>query len=137
MCMIDNADGYVDTINSPKLRRARKPHKCMECHRVIQAKEQYEHMVYKWDGEIVNRKLCLHCRVAENWLEKECHGFLYGRVQEDIVEHAESGNYGMPLARLAVGMRRQWEKINGELMSVQPLPPTTWDKVAPATKGEQ
>lgn len=129
MCMIENADGSVEVIQKERKRKARKPHQCRECWRDIEAGEQYEHMVYKWDGNLTAYKICLHCRVAMSWLEKECHGYVYGQIETDILEHVEEGNYSMALTRLAVGMKWKWTKRNGERMPIPACPPTSWDSV--------
>ena len=41
--------------------KARKPHKCSECHRVIAVSEQYERFTGKFDGSLFCIKVCSEC----------------------------------------------------------------------------
>lgn len=41
--------------------KARKPHKCMECGRVIAIGEQYERFAGKFDGALFSQKTCSEC----------------------------------------------------------------------------
>lgn len=131
MCNIENSDGFVDVIQPECDRKARKAHTCLECRREIRAGEQYRHTVYKFDGDLTSYKICLHCHVAAEWLMRECGGFLYSQIQDDILEHTESRRpYGIDLFRVAVGMRRKWTKKNGGLMPIPKRPLTTKELMA-------
>lgn len=131
MCSIEHADGFVDVIQDERERKARKPHQCFECYRVIRVGERYQYTVYKWDGRLTSYKICLHCHVAAKWLVSECGGFVYSKIQEDIREHTESRRaYGMDLSRVAVGMKRKWTKRNGDLMPIPKRPRTTKELMA-------
>lgn len=109
-----------------------KEHKCNECRRVIARGESYMVERYVFDGEAQTHKTCLHCQIARQWLVKECNGFLYTMVEEDINEHVHEGGYGMDLARVAVGMGRHWKRRDGQLMPIPKLPLTTEEKMARA-----
>jgi hypothetical protein len=124
MCMIDDSDGRVEVL-SMRWPRARKPHKCGECHRVIEPGERYNIHAGTYEGEFVTHKTCEHCTVARDWLSAECGGWLYEGVEEDISEHATNGLYGRPVMRLAIGMRRKWRTRKGALMPVPEVPATT------------
>lgn len=126
MCMIENGDGVFTEFEN-KLLTARKAHQCCECRRTIQAGETYHLFVGVWEREIDRFKTCQHCRVACEWLQAECHGYLFERAEEDIREHCQEGQYAMDLFRVAVGMKKQWTKKNGELMALPTMPKTSFD----------
>lgn len=123
MCMIESADGdctYYDSF----WRTAKQGHRCGECHREIRPGERYQRNVWKTDGTFGSAKTCAHCAEAAKWLIRECHGYLFGGVEQDLLEHWEEGldvaEYRtLELGRLLVGMRRKWERRSGGLM---PLP---------------
>jgi hypothetical protein len=56
-----------------------------------------------------------------DWLTKECGGYLYQGVAEDIIEHAREG-YGFGVYRLAVGIRNDWKRKDGSLWPIPKLP---------------
>ena len=120
MCMIDDSDGST-TILSERYRQARKSHRCSECYRTIRAGERYLAETCLFEGEITRHKTCSHCEVVREWLVKECSGFLYGGIGEDIAEHAHSGYYGFGVARLAAGMRSKWVRKTGLLWPIPHL----------------
>jgi hypothetical protein len=107
-------------------RRARKDHRCTECRRRIQSGEEYwsSFGVHEYGGAYTG-KTCAHCHVAQEWLMKQCDGFIYEMVREDIEEHVlEFGLVSTySLARLAVGMRRRWTRRDGTLMEIPEVPP--------------
>jgi len=112
MCMVDYADGMCEVLQS-ELRRARKDQKCTECKRTIKSGELYRYEYIKFEGEVTSHRTCPQCLVVRFWLEKECHGWLYGGIEEDIVEHAREGHlypfqHWMTIARMAVGIQRGW-----------------------------
>jgi hypothetical protein len=122
MCMIDDADYRLEFYNA-KMVAARKQHRCCECGRDIQRGEIYHSASGKGDGRVERYRTCGHCRVAGEWLEKECGGHLIGGIEEDIHEHLQEGAYGFGLARLAAGMRRKWARFDGKgLMAIPVLP---------------
>lgn len=98
MCMIDCDDDQV-TVLFERIQRALKAHRCMECGRQIDKGETYLCERYVWDGSAKTHKTCEHCTVARDWLNGECGGFIYGRVEEDMREHAYDG-YPMDVRRV-------------------------------------
>lgn len=136
MCMIDSADP-VTPINDGEYRKARKAHKCNECRRAIDVGERYHYETFTGDNGFTQHKTCAHCMVARDWLQKECSGWIYGGVEEDLREHVtdNGGYYGMPLARLSVAMKNNWRRRDGSLRPVPPMPSTSYDirKAALAT----
>lgn len=126
MCMYDGSEPAQ--VLSEGKRTARKEHQCEECRRIIAPGETYYFTSSIYDGYFSMHKCCAHCRVAQDWLGKECRGWVYSMMREDITEHireAPRGAYGMPLARLAVGMRRKWTTIHGTLMNLPQMPAVT------------
>jgi hypothetical protein len=124
MCMVDGADEMVEVL-SDRWHTARKEHACRECRRMIQPGERYNVHAFRFDGAFSSHRTCEHCTVARTWLSGECGGWVYGEVEEDMREHATSGYYPLAVARLAVGMRRDWTTVKGGRMPVPPLPKTT------------
>lgn len=115
MCMVDL--GELVTVLSDSTPRARKPHECNECGRVIDKGEAYRKTAYTFDGDFGASIVCLHCEAGpRTWLMRECSGFVYRQVGEDLEEHWINGNHARSLGRLIVGMRRKWRRRDGRLM---------------------
>lgn len=109
MCMVENAEPCEFT--RKRISVARKEHKCNECRRPIAAGETYECVTGKFDLKMFVNKTCSHCVGARSWLRRECGGFCWGAVLQDLEEHwNEEGIHTMELGRLIVGMRRRWSK---------------------------
>ena len=122
MCMIDAADGLGNRCQREARRRARKAHKCGECSRVIAPGETYvDASGIDCDGNAWTHKVCAHCDVVTVWLAENCGGWLMQGVLDDIREHVEEYRR-MDLARLVVGMQRDWKRFHGGLMPVPKLP---------------
>lgn len=120
MCMIEDGERYAvyhqDTV------KARKPHKCNECGREIAKGETYRRTAGLYDGSWTINKVCAHCTVAAEWLLTNCGGYMDSVVHEDIVQHVDEYRR-MDLARLAVGMKRDWKRFDGAgLLPVPKLP---------------
>lgn len=117
MCRVD------DTISvlSDERPRAKKPHRCGECHRTIEPGEHYERVTGLWEGELVTHKTCLQCCSVREWLANVCSGWVYSEVAEELLEHFYEG-YGMWLGRAVVSMQNQWRKRDGSLMLPMDLP---------------
>lgn len=117
MCMIDDSDGPVEMISEAH-RKARKPHVCSECQRKIVAGETYLDAFYRFDETHVCHKTCAHCQAVCDWLLRECGGWMYRGVADDIEEHARSGDYPMSVSRMAVGMKWNWRTPSGKMLPV-------------------
>lgn len=119
MCMIELADGACSVYNK-RIRKARKEYRCSECGRDIHAKETYLNTFMVYDGNADTARTCEHCVVACDWLVEHCNGFLFHSVSEDIEEHIEAMRYegdfaeARYLARIYVGMRRQWQSFKNK-----------------------
>jgi hypothetical protein len=122
MCMIDGADEPMRCWNTVT-RKARKEHKCQECGRVIAAGESYRYgSGIDYDGLACSHKVCAHCLVACDWLTENCGGWIFSGVYEDIREHVDEYRRS-DLARIAIGMRRDWKPFRrAGLMPVPKLP---------------
>lgn len=106
MCRVEDADRAV--IETTEERRARTVHKCTECHRIINRGERYEYSHALHGGRWDTYRTCAHCCAARLWLERECHGYVYTEVLEELVEHWWDGYQNMWLARVIAGMRHRW-----------------------------
>lgn len=118
MCMIDLVDGDV-RVSESVVRRAAREHACGECDRTITRGEPYEYVsLLVWDGsaEWTHAKTCAHCLIARRWLQRECGGWIYGSLLEDLIEHFREGAVirdrdVLRLGRLIVGMRNKWQRF--------------------------
>lgn len=121
MCMIDGWDDTPGTLLHARQPAARKPHTCSECRRKISPGERYlvERIVF--DGAASTYKTCAHCQRVREWLNKECGGFVYELVKEDIDEHVLEG-YGVGVKMLAIGMARKWTRTDGSLWRLPSVP---------------
>jgi len=126
MCRIDDLDER-SAVHNEKQTRARKAHACSECARQIAPGETYLRLRSLFDGSWSSFAICAHCTVAQAWLVRECGGYIYTQVHEEIVEHFQE--YDRPaqrtlrfwLGRVATGMKRGWRRRDGQLMSVPAL----------------
>ena len=127
MCAVDYADGEGTPLGAEE-RKAKKAHRCGDCFRTIAPGETYH--VSKWatEGRIEQAKMCAHCHIAADWLDKNCNGVLWGGIWDDIYEHVEeyAGVYPRVvrgLKRLHVGARRHWAFRRGpRIGALRPLP---------------
>lgn len=129
MCMIEDADGCV-TLLSKDFRRTSRERTCDECRRPIAIGEMYLREKTIFEGEFSTWTVCPQCLIVRHWLQKECGGYLYGGLQEDLEEHLGEVDLRMwwGLARLVVGMRRQWQS-----RKMPRVPLTTRDLLQPVT----
>lgn len=93
-------------------RKAKKLHSCCECGRTIKKGEKYQYVCGGWDDAKVSTfKTCKYCVVAQNWLHKECGGFMHGGLQEEIEEHAWECRK-IFLYKWLIGIRTKWIHMN-------------------------
>lgn len=121
MCDFDHEETCV--VLHDVSRRARKPHVCNECRRVIAAGETYSNLCVLFDGTKETHRICSHCLVAREWLRLECGGYAFEHVREDTIEHYHEGY--TQLGRLAAGIRRRWLGFKRALLPIPTRPPTT------------
>lgn len=123
MCLIEWADCNVavSRTTSPK---ARKPHNCCECGRIIAAGERYEYNFFVQEGHADSFHTCAHCQVGYQWLTDNCGGHMVGgdSLIEEMDEHArEYPALAFGLRLIATAMRERWERFDGA--GLVPLPP--------------
>jgi len=112
MCNIDYADVSCD-FYSERQPKARKDHRCGDCGRTITAGEQYTYISGSWDGDFSTHKQCAHCSKVGLLLSKHCGGYLFGEMDEDLIEHVHpSIPWAMAAARSLIGMRRKWLRFD-------------------------
>lgn len=84
-----NCSINLDYCNAPSfhtatMRRARKVHRCCECHEDIRVGDQYEEVTGRWDGKMDRFRTCLSCQFIR---DRYCpDGFEYGGLFEQIEE---------------------------------------------------
>jgi hypothetical protein len=83
-CSIDSSDYGVGELYSETIRKARKEHKCCECHETIKAGNLYEVAKALWDGTWGSYKTCITCRTIRNHYCPS--GFALGELAEQIRE---------------------------------------------------
>jgi len=106
-------DYLTPSLYAETLRVAVKAHRCHECYRQISIGERYQHVKGRWDGVFSTHKTCAHCVVAQQLLRTECGGAEFSTLQEEMLEHAvQAVPWAGHAARLAVGMRRQWQRFD-------------------------
>ena len=82
-CSIDTDYCRADFV-SKVIRKARKPHKCIECFGEIKPGDQYEYVTGMWEGTIDEFKTCMPClRIRKDFCS---NGWLYGGLREAIYE---------------------------------------------------
>lgn len=67
---------------------ARKSHICSECRSKINVGERYRNNFCVFDGSSHTYRSCKYCMILQDWLQKECAGYLLGGLYEEIHEHA-------------------------------------------------
>lgn len=123
MCAIDDCDERVEVFQAVD-RVGRKEHRCSECRRPIVPGEKYHYEFGKLEGEPVTYRTCSHCMIAREWLRKNCGGWIYEGVIEDISEHAQQyPDLAQPLSAIVSRAKQKWLSIGGQLMPVPDMPP--------------
>ena len=87
MCDCEEPDFYCNVVV-----KARKPHRCYECHRTIEPGMRYHRLSGKWNGDIESYSVCRWCEsIRAMWYEekavecKPCIGGLYQFMQEELI----------------------------------------------------
>lgn len=87
MCAI--IEGFAD-LAVERWRRARKPHRCIECARTINPGERYKRWVTLYDDRWASDATCGHCCEMIRWLTVVCLGDFYrGDAIEEIERHVD------------------------------------------------
>lgn len=121
MCRVDGWDQVALLTNA--CRKSRKQHVCDECYRFIVFGEKYRYETYATEGTVYVHKTCAHCQVGRDWLVKNCGGYIYGEVLDEVHEHAdEYPDLRGALGAACAGMKTKWA-VDGALMPVPDMPP--------------
>ena len=106
MCMIEIADPCdVCRVSEPV---ARKCYWCSECGMAIHPGEKYQRAHTIMDGLSQTFKMCSSCMDCKDWLMRECNGYCFGGVAEDLTSHwYDEGIRTMELGRLVVMIKRR------------------------------
>jgi len=92
-------DGDSPEPFTERLIKARKEHKCCECHEVIKVGDIYELAKGRWDGDWRSYHTCLRCsRIRQDFMS--C-GWIYGGLWEALREsllekNTETGDWEVP-----------------------------------------
>ena len=84
-CGCDFVDG-PDVFNE-KIVKARKEHKCCECHRVILKGEEYGYVFGVWEGEARTYKTCEQCNDLRESLEQLGFCLTFENLKEEHEEY--------------------------------------------------
>jgi hypothetical protein len=92
-CAYEPASAYVQSWH-----KARKQHKCYECHRAIHPGELYEKVWAIWDGNMGVVKTCTRCLDLREYVKVHvpCFCIGHGMVNEDAVETAKAYQHEAP-----------------------------------------
>lgn len=96
-----------------KMVKAKKLHSCIECGRTIKTGELYQYTFAKYYGEKKADifKTCKYCVIPQQWLLKECNGYLHHGLTEEIAEHACEYRK-IFLYKWLIGIRTKWIHMN-------------------------
>lgn len=121
MCRIDC--GEPNDVNLHEYRRARKKYNCGECGRSIAKGETYRLDKTLYDSSWSSWRTCSHCDAGREWLSRECGGWIFQEVREEIEEHAlEYPIVAYSLLRFVVAARRQWKRFDDSGLMPVPAP---------------
>lgn len=81
VCIGGDTGDYC-TVSTSKMVKARKPHECDECSKIIQPGEIYECCTSLFDGEWSRMNVCAIC--SEISIAFSCEGRVIGNMWEDI-----------------------------------------------------
>lgn len=112
MCRIE--DSEMSDLIVTSYPRAAKNHACFECRQAISKGDVHLHSKSLYDGHWSSARLCQRCEAAAKWLTRECGGYIFGEIEEELVEHWHEGYQSLPLGRLIVHMRRRWVGVDVE-----------------------
>lgn len=121
MCMYDSMDDEGVFLGAT-WQATRYPRRCVECARTINKGEQYRRSVHAYNGRADAWVHCVHCVAAAEWLVKVCNGYVYEAVGEDLREHWWEGYANLDLGYRIIGIRRQWQRFDGQGLMAIPGP---------------
>lgn len=87
VCIGSDCDDGVVQMLSENHPKARKPHECYECHKVIEPGQRYQRFVGEWEGAFQRYDTCLLCEEIRTVFS--CgEGWTWGQLWEDMYEIA-------------------------------------------------
>lgn len=100
-------------------RKARKEHKCCECHDIIPKGETYIYSSGIWDGEPNSYKTCLSCEAVRNEYmmstgETVCFGYLSEAIADTLYrdfgpkDYAKSSGFSEATIRKITKIYEEW-----------------------------
>lgn len=107
----------MQTLNDIR-RKARKHHRCMLCHRLIDPGEMYRYQVIVGDWGIYAWKNCEHCDLIASLVD-QAFGWLDEGIHDGIVSEWEPET--IPHLRLKVYWQQGWRKPDGTLRDLSVL----------------
>lgn len=114
--------------NYTSLTRARKPHRCGECDRMIRPSETYWRTAAVCEAEFFDFISCDHCHRARSLVASRGDGMWYYGGQEAtgewevVAEDEADPAWRAYLWRLVAAHKRKWTRRDGALMTF-PLHP--------------
>lgn len=130
MCRVDGGDDFSCSVYREKTVKTRKVHKCEECNREIAVGEMADYHFGIFDGDAIAVYICQHCCVGVAWLRRNCGGWLFGAVTEDVDEHVvEYPKLAVPLAAYVTGARSKWVQGGVAMAVMQEMPSIEWSLV--------
>jgi hypothetical protein len=83
-CACDVGVDDFSTMIDDRINKARKEHKCGECHEVINIGDKYNTQKEVHDGDFSTHKTCIPCmEVRDTYLTR---GYFWGQIWEDLRE---------------------------------------------------
>lgn len=130
MCMTGDEEYWL--LYDSKSHVARKNHTCTECGRIIHKGERYKRQGGVTEDGWEFHKTCAHCDAASEWLDVVCQGWIFGRREEDLLDHVsgdESELRSRPLTRLVRWMRADWADRDGNLRPLDAVTAVTTEAI--------
>lgn len=115
-----DCDGAYSEFSSATTRKARKSHRCDECHGRIEMGETYEYASGKSEGEMWESKTCPRCMALVAWITAHvpCYCRMYGDLFEDRLHDLVSQARQTP--GFAFGMLRRVAAVKRHNRAVVP-----------------
>lgn len=84
----------ADFYNERRVKKARKSHKCGECHQAIHSGSPYMYISGVWDDDFCSHKVCVDCQSVVDALLY--NGYVCGCVWDDVGEHINDVDGNIP-----------------------------------------
>ena len=106
-------DGYL-AFSTASMRKAKKAHKCSECHGPIVPGDVYEYAAGKQEGEMWDSKTCPRCLALVEWIRAHvpCYCRVYGGLFEEDERLSDMVHQARQTPGFAFGILRRIVAIN-------------------------